>query len=196
MILDITTEQAAVVELAGLLIVPEPFDVPTCQECVAGLVPTPRPVVNGPIIPEYGPCPHCDGTGREPITLRWHPLHSAVLRGITRASRRVRITGDAVPIVDDYDSIGSAYQGPAAIEVGEDTTYTTGEDGTSEVYRWARLWPAWESALDYGDGRDVDLGAEPARWVGQVAYPVEVESEAGRLWYSGGGELQHGQGVH
>lgn len=61
------------------------------------------------------------------------------------------------PITDDAESVGSAYNGPACIEVNPSTNYC----------RW---WPEWDGALDYDDGIDVDLpDAEP----GGVALHVE-----------------------
>lgn len=41
-----------------------------CETCVAGLVPTPRRVTNGPIVPVYGACPDChDGKRRVAVVV-------------------------------------------------------------------------------------------------------------------------------
>lgn len=104
------------------------------------------------------PCPDCaDRT----LTIETECEHDGPVVGCNRCKSssgtvslgQFRIE-TPMPIVADSEDVGSAYWGPACIEA-----HANG----------ARHYPAWDGALEYDDGQDINLGPDPARFVGQFA---------------------------
>lgn len=66
-------------------------------------------------------------------------------------------------VVRDMEDVGSAYWGPACIEINPDTGY-------------ARRWPEWDGALDWDDGVGITLppDVDPASLVGQWVLALQI----------------------